>query len=164
MSENDTIEEIIEEVKEPITKRGRPRKVELPETTLDTIESIEEVKEPEKEEVKGNNTSNKEIPESVAKIKPEHKNNKQYTISYSHKVGDDVYLAYFSSGEDGALFGSIIEKYRFRPFKTKVKEVLINSDNTILYRLDSCQGCFKEALVVDTQEECKRICDTLNVR
>lgn len=154
-----------EELKETTGRRGRPKKVELPETSLETIESIEEVKE-EVEEIKEVIVEEikKEKTEDVKdKVKKEELH-KHYTASYDHRVGDTVYVAHFSSGDSGDLFGSILEKYIFRPFKTIVKEVLINSDNSISYRLDSCQGCFRENLITTKLEECERICANLNLR
>lgn len=165
---SDEIKEVVEETAEPQIKRGRPKKVELPETTMDDIESIEEVVEEQVvEEINVVESEKQEQAETTPISKPEVKDepkHKYYTANYLHKKGEEVYLVHFSGQSDEQIFGTIIEKYIFRPFKTTVREVLIDENNSISYRLDSCQGCFAERLVTKTLEECKKICDIKNLR
>lgn len=172
--ENNMITEDVVLTTQP--RRGRPKKVDLPNITAETIETIETIEEvvvPGETITEPNVTNEieelaetppKSLETKVTNTKKDSKPiSKCYTANYNHKVGDMVYLAHFSGKSDERLFGSILEKYMFRPFYTKVKEVLISSDNSILYRLESCQqACFRESLIADTLEECKRICDTLN--
>lgn len=170
---SDEIIETVEETVDAQPKRGRPKKVELPETTMDDIESIEEVVEEvvvNKQETEENNvveSKKEEQAETTPISKPETKEepkHKYHTANYLHKKGEEVYLVHFSGQSDEQIFGTIIEKYIFRPFKTRVREVLIDENNSISYRLDSCQGCFTERLVTKTLEECKKICDIKNMR
>lgn len=186
MSEDIDTEEIKEE-KEPVTRRGRPRKIDLPEEPEDVIESIEEVVEANESESKVITGESREKAETMQETKPEeafkvttddivhrpienkisHSYKTEHTphsINYKYCVGEDVYLAHFSGDNSEKIFDSIIEKYIFRPFKTKIKEILIMADHTISYRLESCTGCFKESLVTYTQEECQKICDRLNLK
>lgn len=167
----------------PTPRRGRPRKIELSEpvdTTIDDIVSVEEIKEDgKKEETNVVNSENNEKadvmvisnPEQVISIDNDDINSinakinirpNVYIAEYLYKKGETVYLVYFSGKHEESLYGNIEDRYKFRPLKAKIKEVVINSDNTISYKFYECQGCFLEKLVTRTEEECQRICDYKN--
>ena len=150
-------------------KRGRPKTIELPETSIDEIESIEEVvNEGETIDKVITNTEILKEGENTKESKPETTKlitqNKYHTANYLYKKDEEIYLVNFESKSEEGIFGSIDKKYKFRPLKTKIKEVIINEDNSISYRVSSCQGCFKEKLITKTEEECQKICDLKNMR
>ena len=165
-------EKIVEEPVENTPRRGRPRKIELPETSTTGIEdiiSVEEVVVEQKleDETTTNPTETKKHEEtqiSKPEVVEELPKRVVHTAQYLFTKGEEVYLVHFSGKSEENLFSRIDEKYIFRPLKTKVKEVLINEDNSISYRLDACQGCFLEKLVTKGLEECQRICDFKNNR
>lgn len=178
IKENKELEENIEkETKQEPAKRGRPKKIELPEVSeINDIISVEEVKDDELKsettiisedaESKDNLVQENKEPEnqkiSKAESNTESTTKGYYVARHKFRKYDNVYLVHFSGKTEENLFNLINEKYKFRPLKATIKEVIINSDESISYKVNECQGCFVEKLLTKTLEECQRICDLKN--
>lgn len=165
------IDNELQEEKKDAPRRGRPRKIDLPEVEEKDIISVEEVDEKDipkdaviEECVLVRENEGQLVidnPEGVLDIITE----KYHTAHYQHKKGEDVYLVHFSKDPKEGLFGNLVDSYSFRPYKTKIREVLINEDDTISYRVDGLpQNCFIEKLIAKTLEDCQKICDIKNAR
>lgn len=183
-------QQIVQSDEKPTTvKRGRPKKIEVPElddvvddiaevteiiegaedtdkTGEDNVNTNENIKEADSTQISSPDLGFSVIDNKFVEEKKDEEvpaNAKYYVAKHLFKKGEECYLAHFSGEHEGELFSTIDQKYRFRPKKVKIREVLIDENEGIMYRFDDVPNCcITEKLVTKTLEQCEALCKLRN--
>lgn len=88
---------------------------------------------------------------------------KHHSFTYKYNIGETVYVAKFESKNEGDLFSTIQNKFRWRPVKGVIKEVVWDGAECPKYRLVSDKYSYVEYMMASNYEDCRKLCDAYNL-